>query len=305
MKNKYRICPEVIPGVYAIVNKVNGHMYIGSSFDVYGRWSKHQQDLIKEIHHSDYLQKAWNKYKKKNFDFVILERVDGSIKDRFATEQKWVDSYLDKGVTLYNMNKNVETPTHFTTIDDLKAGKRNVSLEQFEMLCYYLSQTKIPLLDVSDLTGIHQHTVYEIYEKTSYTELTKDMHFIKREKKPVKLSDDDVVQIIGRMMKLEYDGDIAKDFNISVNTIKDIRCHRIWQHLTKDIVFPDVSKRKRSKGNPVLQYDLDGNLIAEYESTHAAERMTGISYKMISRVCLGERSYTHGFIFKYKSIQND
>lgn len=47
-KNKYRVVSEVIPGVYAIVNKVNGHVYVGSSFDVYGRWSKHQQDLVKK-----------------------------------------------------------------------------------------------------------------------------------------------------------------------------------------------------------------------------------------------------------------
>lgn len=79
-KNKYRVVSEVIPGVYAIVNKVNGHMYVGSSFDVYGRWSKHQQDLVKNTHHSDYFQKAWNKYHKDNFDFIVLERVDGDIK---------------------------------------------------------------------------------------------------------------------------------------------------------------------------------------------------------------------------------
>jgi group I intron endonuclease len=305
MKNKYRVDSEVIPGVYAIINKVNGHMYIGSSFDIYGRWSKHQQDLAKEIHHSDYFQKAWNKYKKQNFDFVILERVEGDIKDRFRVEQKWVDYYLEQGVVLYNMNKNVVTPIRYTTAEDLKIGKRNITWEQFELLCYYLSETKIPLLDLSDLTGIHPHTVYEIYERVSYTNLTKDIIFIERTKKPIKLSEDDVMMIIDRMMKMDYDADIAKDFNISVNTIKDIRCHRIWKHLTEEVVFPDVSKRKRSKGKPVLQYDLDGNFIAEYSSAREAEKTTGIGYKMISRVCLGERPHTHGFIFKFKTQQND
>jgi group I intron endonuclease len=55
----------------------------------------------------------------------------------------------------------------------------------------------------------------------------------------------------------------------------------------------------------VLQYDLDGNFIAEYESAREAERITGIGFKMISRVCNGDRPYTHGFIFKFKTIQND
>lgn len=305
-KNKYRVVSEVIPGVYAIVNKVNGHMYVGSSFDVYGRWSKHQQDLVKNTHHSDYFQKAWNKYHKDNFDFIVLERVDGDIKKRFAAEQRWVDYYLEQGVVLYNMSKNVVTPTHCTTVEDLKDGKRNISWEQFELLCYYLSETTVPLLDLSDLTGIHPHTVYEIYEKVSYADLTKDMKFIKRTKRPAKLSESDVEEIIQRMLRLEYDTDIAKDFEISVNTIKDIRYHRIWQHLTKDIIFPDVSEHKRAPGKkPVLQYDLDGNFIAEYESGHEADRTTGIGYKMILRVCNGDRPYTHGFIFKFKTQQND
>ena len=107
------------------------------------------------------------------------------------------------------------------------------------------------------------------------------------------------------MLQLEYDSDIAKDFDISVNTIKDIRCHRIWQHLTENIAFPDVSKHKKAPCKPVLQYDLDGNFIAEYQSAREVERVTGIGYKMVSRVCNGKRPYTHGFVFKFKTIQND
>ena len=51
---------------------------------------------------------------------------------------------------------------------------------------------------------------------------------------------------------------------------------------------------------PIVQYDLQMNYIAEYESAHEAERKTGIGYKMISRVCNGKRPYTHGFIFQFK-----
>jgi len=50
---------------------------------------------------------------------------------------------------------------------------------------------------------------------------------------------------------------------------------------------------------PIEQYDLNGNFIASYESARDAERKTGIGYKMISRVCNGERPYTHGFVFKF------
>ena len=52
----------------------------------------------------------------------------------------------------------------------------------------------------------------------------------------------------------------------------------------------------------VLQYDLNNNFIAEYESARECERQIGIGYKMISRVCNGGRPYTHGYIFKFKEI---
>ena len=50
----------------------------------------------------------------------------------------------------------------------------------------------------------------------------------------------------------------------------------------------------------VIQMSMGGEYIAEYESAREAERQTGIGYKMISRVCVGEREYTHGFRFKFK-----
>ena len=63
----------------------------------------------------------------------------------------------------------------------------------------------------------------------------------------------------------------------------------------------DYYKNKKS----VLQYDLDGNFIAEYESAREAERQTGIGYKMISRVAKGERPYTHGYVWKFNDIKLD
>lgn len=58
---------------------------------------------------------------------------------------------------------------------------------------------------------------------------------------------------------------------------------------------------------PIIQYDLQMNYVAEYESAHDADRATGIGYKMISRVCNYQRPHTHGYIFRFKNdvtIQN-
>jgi len=60
-------------GIYAIINKVNGKMYIGSSRNLSNRKSQHFSDLRSNIHDNNYLQKAWNKYRSENFEFKILE----------------------------------------------------------------------------------------------------------------------------------------------------------------------------------------------------------------------------------------
>lgn len=78
-------------GVYAIVNKANGHRYIGASCQLPRRWKNHQLALNRGIHHSKYLQRAWDKYGAKNFEFVIL--IICSRETRFINEQFYIDTY--------------------------------------------------------------------------------------------------------------------------------------------------------------------------------------------------------------------
>lgn len=76
--------------IYSIVNEINGACYIGSTVGKDGkhRWQRHKSDLNKNIHHSKYLQRAWNKYGADFFKFTILEYVDEKI---LEIEQKYLD----------------------------------------------------------------------------------------------------------------------------------------------------------------------------------------------------------------------
>ena len=56
-----------------------------------------------------------------------------------------------------------------------------------------------------------------------------------------------------------------------------------------------------SKSMAVLQYDLNGNFIAEYKSAQIACQILNFCDKScISKACLGQRKTAHGFIWKYK-----
>ncbi len=66
-----------------------------------------------------------------------------------------------------------------------------------------------------------------------------------------------------------------------------------WSYSDSFTLPLDLRKRK------VLQCDLEGNAIKEYESVSEASRLADISKTCISRVCRGEREQSGGFLWKY------
>jgi group I intron endonuclease len=77
-------------GVYAIVNKNNGHKYIGSSDNIYRRWGDHKSTLRRNGHHSTYLQRAWNKYGED--DFMLLVLLECVKEDCRIKEQEFIEN---------------------------------------------------------------------------------------------------------------------------------------------------------------------------------------------------------------------
>lgn len=56
MPYKDKLC-----GIY-VISTPNGSKYVGSSHNIYRRWSEHRGHLRRGTHHSDRLQKAWDKH---------------------------------------------------------------------------------------------------------------------------------------------------------------------------------------------------------------------------------------------------
>ena len=81
---------EIKSGIYAIVNKINGKMYIGSAINIEKRWKLHKY-LFKLNKNSKYLQREVNKYGEDNFIFKVIEYVE---KEKLIErEQYWIDRY--------------------------------------------------------------------------------------------------------------------------------------------------------------------------------------------------------------------
>lgn len=121
-----------------------------------------------------------------------------------------------------------------------------------------------------------------------------------------KLTEENVLHIIERLLKNEFCSDIAKDYDISVETIYNIRDHKSWNHLTNELQFNKNSEHSRSctTKKAVYQYDLDGNYIAEYESAAEAGRHVGIHSSKIGSVCSGKRKTAKKYIWSHEKYNN-
>lgn len=78
-------------GIYKITNITNGKVYVGSSDDIYYRWSQHKANLPRNKHHNPHLQSAWKKYGEANFKWEIIQ--DCEENDLLKYEQYWMDYY--------------------------------------------------------------------------------------------------------------------------------------------------------------------------------------------------------------------
>lgn len=111
-----------ISGVYAIVNRVNGNKYIGSSKDVAHRFKTHVILLNNKKHHSNHLQHAWNYYGSVNFDFVVIEECEVCV--LIEREQ----FYIDTQNPMYNVCAMAGTRKNTKHSEETKQKLRNANI---------------------------------------------------------------------------------------------------------------------------------------------------------------------------------
>lgn len=69
-----------------------------------------------------------------------------------------------------------------------------------------------------------------------------------------------------------------------------------WSYSLYDRYPIHIDARKKK----VLQLELDGEIVGEFESVSKASQTTGISKTCISRCCRGEREYSRGYRWEYR-----
>lgn len=300
---------EKLCGIYCIENLTNGKKYVGQSNDIYARWYNHKYCLNNNRHDNDHLQKSWNKYGEDNFSFSILELCNEDIIDE--REQYYIEILSTMtNQHGYNLISGGNQNKHLSEETKMKISKSNTGKRASDETRRRISIGRTGVMKGKD------HPFYGRKLSSEHIELLRKCAKSRygdrcyQARKVICINTQEVFTTIKEAAE-KY-----KQYGVNAVNIgkccknKRRYCGRFeddtpiqWAYYdeTKEYLLKDNVDKYIGNIKPVAQYDKDMNLIAIYESAREAERQTGIGYKMISRVCKGDRPHTHGYIFKFIS----
>lgn len=277
-----------IAGIYQILNIKNGKRYIGSSVDIELRWYNHRKELNEGIHHSPYLQSAWNKYGEDSFEFSVLQPIDPQIYEKVeldklirTEEQYYLDLFLPFGENGYNIAVKSNGGPKGYAEKDLKEGRCPFTEEQFNTIVEKLKNPLNFLVDISIETGVPEHIVERIYHK-EYILLTKNLDFPPRKRSRIESKIEEIEKMFDEGKSYE---EISKKVNLSAPYIKEE-------------LFRRKGKRKSIR-KPVYRFDLKGNFIKEYPSLVSAAEDTGKGETHIKTACVDQTVLLAQSIWSY------
>jgi len=125
-------------GIYCILNKITGKIYIGKSIHVYKRIVEH----ISRLNHKSkdeniHLIRSWHKYKEINFDYYVLEYLDTFNEELLKERELYWMTFLKSTNRQFGYNLRVDTSTKCLVQDEtrkrLSDSGKNKFIEHPEM----------------------------------------------------------------------------------------------------------------------------------------------------------------------------
>lgn len=278
------------PGVYKIINKVNGKFYIGSSVSLYKRlFYEHLNKLKSNLHDNTHLQKAWNLYGEENFIFEILELVE-------PLENEFRENFKNRLVQ--------ESEQYY--LDTLLFAKEYINGEniKFKELGYNnfpLAHTVVRTNEFKEklrLTNNGKTASNETKEKIRNSKLGESNNW---SGKPA----------LNRCVVIQYDlnNNFIKEWDsiteaheaLGINRSKiGSVCRGIRKHTGGFIWKYKHEKDKEEKlTRKIVQKDLFGNFVKIWNSLSQIENELKMGRQNISSVCKGKKYSSHGFKWEY------
>ena len=264
MKKTVKTLPST-PGIYEVVNIVNGMRYVGSTGNLRKRRGEHRAYLKMGKHRNRLLQEDWNQYGLNNFRFNIL--LFCSSLDLLFYEQRAL-SQVNQHKNGYNQRIVVDS---------------NLGLKHTKATKKKQAESKIGALNPNygkKLSKEHRGRISEANKgKIVSKETRKKMSEWQRGEKS---------SMYGKHLSAATREKIAKS----------LKGHRHTKS-TKQKISESKIGSKNPHSRAVIQYSKSFNIINYFGWMNAATNTTGIDDASISRVCRGRQKTAGGYAWRY------
>lgn len=231
-------------GIYRIINKINGHSYIGQSVDIERRIKHHFNSAFNNspnnVEYEKTLYRAIRKYGKENFDVIILEECQQPFLNE--REKYWIE-YFDTFKNGYNEtvggdgivgHADERHPKTKLTNKDVWNIRECYKNHQDQKIIYQDYKNRI---GESGFRKIWNGQTWQDIHMDVYTEENKNYYKFKRNSNSetnshAKLKEKDVYNIRLRRKNGEKCQDVYKDYTqITYRSFQNVWYYVNWKHI--------------------------------------------------------------------------
>ena len=259
-------------GIYKFQNKITCQVYIGQSTNLEERYRKHIRDG--NLYNTNKFYKAVEQWGWDNFSYEVIELCDrNELNDR---EKFWIN-YYDSFRHGYNMTKG---------------GSNKYSVDEKKI--YNLYDSGLNPKEISDELQIGLTTVYKYLSCYSKFKKSKNGKIVYQ------------YNLNGQFVKAwESRAEAERSLKIAENSIEKVLANKrisaggfLW---SEEKIENFIPQNLPYIIKPILQYDLNDNLINEFSNAKEAALYCGKKdSSAIRKVCKGKMNTAYGYKWKYK-----
>jgi group I intron endonuclease len=292
-------------GVYCLINKINGHTYVGSSINLASRMKNYLNNtFLKSRQNSNMpIVKALLKYGQSNFSVLILEYVEP---ENLTTRETL---YITLVIPYYNVLKQGYSSLGYKHTEETKqllselAKNRIHSDKTKALISRALVGENNPFYNKNHSTEskirmIEAKSAYPIYVYNSFKELLVIFPSVLTLAKLIKSNHSTLVGVIKEKLLFRGEWYIS---NLPFN-LTDTPLISDWLSKECNKLVLDIYNKSHIR-KAVFVYDVNKNFIGKYNGVKDAERAFNINHSIIKKYASIGGTYK-GYIFSYERILN-
>jgi len=290
-------------GVYCLINKVNGHSYVGSSIKLASRMRNYlNKAFLKSKQNANMpITRSLLKYDYSNFSLLILEYVEAE----FLTSRETF--YLANIIPYYNVLKqgfsslgSIQTEETKKLLYEL-AKNRTHSYETKGLIARAVTGENNPFYNKSHsmetkIRIIEAKSAYSVYVYNSFKELLVIFPSVKTLAKLIKSNSSTLVDVIKEHTIFRGEWYLV---NMPYN-ISDTPLISHWHSKECEQLVEEIHKSSHIK-KAVFVYDINKNFIGKFEGVMDAQRALKVSHSTIKNYAKVGGTYKE-YIFSYERL---